>query len=151
MNCSSAMAFPSVSPACARLSWLCSDKNAAHQIGPEQTIRREHGDQALAVIEAADRGDFRVALAAREQCRRRIDGVGIDVKDFPGAIGNDTDGALAHREHDNLAGFVAFAVGGRPSSARNETSGSRRSRNVTTPSTAVSDARHFRNMRPATG
>ena len=64
----------------------------------------------------------------------------IDVENFAGAIGDDADGATSHREHHDLAGILAVRRRlGKPSSARNETSGSSRSRKVTTPSTAVSD------------
>ena len=64
---------------------------------------------------------------------------GIDVQDFPRAVGNHADGAAAHRKHDDLAASSSRPLpAGNPSSARNETRGSSRSRSVTTPSTAVS-------------
>ena len=55
------------------------------------------------MIEPADRGDFRVAFAAGEQGRRRIDQLGIDAQDFPGAIRHHADGTAAHRQHHDLA------------------------------------------------
>ena len=130
--------------------WSCSDKNAPHQIGPEQAIRRKHSDQSLSVIEAADRSDFCVALSAREQRWRRIDDIRHRLDNFPGAVGNDADVPAAHRKHEDFAGFVASLSSGKPSSARNETSGSSRSRSVTTPRTAVSD-RATSEMRPEAG
>ena len=101
-------------------------------------IGREHRDQPPAALQPAYRGDLRIALAAREQRRRRIDRVGIDVQDLARAIGDHADAPRPIGTTTTLPRTWPLA-GGSPSSARNDTSGSRLSRKVTTPRIAVSE------------
>ncbi len=47
--------------------------DTANELRPEQPVGRKQRDQSPAIVEAADRHDLRIALAAGEQSRRRID------------------------------------------------------------------------------
>ena len=86
-------------------------KDAAHQVGTEQPVRREHRDEALAMIEPTNRGNLRVSGPARQQRRRRVDQAGIDAEDFPGAIGNHAHGTSPHRQDHDLAALFAMMIG----------------------------------------
>ena len=147
MNCSSAMAFPSVWLAQSSFALPCSESTRRTRSDRNRRSGESKATRRLPLIEAADRGDLRVALAARQQRRRRID----RRRDRRGGFRGCDRRPRRRRHSPSKAPRPCRArrgslSAGKPSSARNETSGSSRSRSVTTPSTAVSDARHLGNM-----